>query len=226
MRILLAEDEKSLSNALVTILKHNNYSVDAVYNGQDALDYVLSDNIYDLIILDIMMPKLDGISVLKGIRKNKINTPIIMLTAKSDIQDKITGLDGGADDFLTKPFNVEELLARIRSVTRRKGEINNNNLTFGDLTLNRSTFELECNGSKVLLTNKEYQIIELLMLNKGQMIPMDKIMDKIWGFDSNADTNVIWTYISYLRKKLTSISSKVGIKANRNIGYSLEVKND
>lgn len=226
MRILLAEDEKSLSNALVTILKHNNYSVDAVYNGEDALDYVLSDNIYDLVILDIMMPKLDGISVLKEIRKHKISVPIIMLTAKSDIQDKVIGLDGGADDYLTKPFNVEELLARIRSVTRRKGEINNNNLTYDDLTLNRSTFELECNGNKVLLTNKEYQIIELLMLHKGQMIPMDKIMDKIWGFDSNADTNVIWTYISYLRKKLTSINSKVGIKANRNIGYSLEVKND
>jgi two-component system, OmpR family, response regulator ArlR len=226
MRILLAEDEKSLSNALVTILKHNNYSVDAVYNGEDALDYVLSDNIYDLVILDIMMPKLDGISVLKEIRKRKISVPIIMLTAKSDIQDKILGLDGGADDYLTKPFNVEELLARIRSVTRRKGEINNNNLTFDDLTLNRSTFELECNGNKVLLTNKEYQIVELLMLHKGQMIPMDKIMDKIWGFDSNADTNVIWTYISYLRKKLTSIGSKVTIKANRNIGYSLEEKND
>ena len=226
MRILLAEDEKSLSNALITILKHNNYSVDAVYNGEDALDYVLSDNIYDLVILDIMMPKLDGISVLKEIRKRKISVPIIMLTAKSDIQDKVLGLDGGADDYLTKPFNVEELLARIRSVTRRKGEINNNNLTFDDLTLNRSTFELECNGNKVLLTNKEYQIVELLMLHKGQMIPMDKIMDKIWGFDSNADTNVIWTYISYLRKKLTSIGSKVMIKANRNIGYSLEVKND
>ncbi len=226
MRILLAEDEKSLSNALVTILKHNNYSVDAVYNGEDALDYVLSDNIYDLIILDIMMPKLDGISVLKEIRKRKISTPIIMLTAKSDIQDKILGLDGGADDYLTKPFNVEELLARIRSVTRRKGEINNNNLSYDDLILNRSTFELECNGNKVLLTNKEYQIIELLMLHKDQMVQMDRIMDKIWGFDSNADTNVIWTYISYLRKKLSSIGSRVGIKANRNIGYSLEVKND
>ena len=224
MRLLLAEDEKTLSNALVTILKHNNYSVDAVYNGQDAIDYLESE-VYDAAILDIMMPKADGITVLKTIRAAGNTIPVLLLTAKSEIDDKVTGLDCGADDYLTKPFVTKELLARIRAITRRQTELTDNSLFFGDLRLDRVSFELVSPSGKLLLTAKEFQIMEMFMKNPSQIISTERFMEKIWGFDSNAEINVVWTYISYLRKKLKMLGSSVGIKAVRNIGYTLENEN-
>ena len=224
MRLLLAEDERALSNALVTILKHNNYSVDAVYNGQDAIDYLESE-VYDAAILDIMMPKADGITVLKTIRAAGNKIPVLLLTAKSEIDDKVTGLDCGADDYLTKPFVTKELLARIRAITRRQTELTDNSLRFGDLRLDRVSFELISPSGKLLLTAKEFQIMEMFMKNPSQIISSERFMEKIWGFDSDAEINVVWTYISYLRKKLKMLGSSVGIKAVRNIGYTLENEN-
>ncbi len=225
MRLLLVEDEKTLSNALVTILKHNNYAVDAVYNGQDAIDY-LDTQIYDGVILDIMLPLVDGITVLKTIRKKGNTVPVLLLTAKSEIEDKVVGLDNGADDYLTKPFATQELLARVRAITRRNKELKDNALVYEDLKLDRITFELISEKGKVLLTSKEFQIMEMFMKNPSMIISPNLFMDKIWGFDSETDMNVVWTYISYLRKKLKLIGSKVNIKVVRNIGYTLETKND
>ncbi len=224
MRLLLAEDEKSLSNALVAILKHNNFSVDAVYNGQDTLDYLQSDA-YDAVILDIMMPKVDGITVLKTVRAKGNKIPVLMLTAKNDVEDKVKGLDCGADDYLTKPFAVPELIARLRAITRRKGEVVDNSLVVGDVKLNRSTYELTGEKGSIPLTSKEFQIMEMFMSTPSRVISADEFMDKIWGFDSDAEINVVWTYVSYLRKKLKSVGSTVTIKAVRNIGYVLENKN-
>lgn len=224
MRLLLAEDEKELSNALVTIFKHNNYSVDAVYNGQDALDYLETD-LYDGVILDIMMPKVDGITVLKRIRAKGNNVPVLLLTAKSEIDDRVTGLDSGADDYLTKPFAIKELLARVRAITRRQTDATNAVLSVGNISLNRLTFELSGEKDKFKLTNKEFQMLEMLMINPGQVISTERFMDKIWGYDSDAEMNVVWVYISYLRKKLNLLNADVQIKATRNIGYSLEAKN-
>lgn len=221
MRLLLAEDEVELANALATILKRNNYSVDIVYNGEDALFYLESE-VYDALILDIMMPKVDGIEVLKKIRLQGNNIPVLLLTAKSEIEDKVLGLDTGADDYLTKPFNTQELLARIRAITRRRSEILENRLKFGDIVLDRLTFELISKKNKVLLTSKEFQIMEMLMVNQNQMIPSERIMEKIWGYNSDVENNVVWTYISYLRKKLRLLESTVDIKSVRNIGYVLE----
>lgn len=225
MRLLLAEDEKELSKALTAILKHNGYSVDAVYNGKDALDYLLGGD-YDCAILDIMMPLLDGISVLKGIRHDGLDLPVIMLTAKSEIDDRVFGLDSGADDYVTKPFVAKELIARIRAVTRRKSETESPNLTFENITLNRSTCELSSDKASVRLANKEYQMLEMFMSNPRQIISPDRFMEKIWGLDSDTEQNVVWVYISYLRKKLAKVGANVQIKAARNIGYSLEAKND
>ena len=221
MRLLLAEDEKELSDALVTVLKHNNYSVDAVYNGEDALDYLNADN-YDGAILDIMMPKMDGITVLKNVRASGNHIPIIMLTAKSEIDDRVTGLDSGADDYLTKPFSMKELLARIRAMTRRQEKTTDTVLSFGDITLDRATYQLSCDGQTIRLASREYQMLEMLMVSPGQVISVDQFMDKIWGYDSDAELNVVWVYISYLRKKLNVLGSKVSIKATRGLGYSLE----
>ena len=221
MRLLLAEDEKELSDALVTVLKHNNYSVDAVYNGEDALDYLNADN-YDGAILDIMMPKMDGITVLKNVRASGNHIPIIMLTAKSEIDDRVTGLDSGADDYLTKPFSMKELLARIRAMTRRQEKTTDTVLSFGDITLDRATYQLSCGGQTIRLASREYQMLEMLMVSPGQVISVDQFMDKICGYDSDAELNVVWVYISYLRKKLNGLGSKVSIKATRGLGYSLE----
>lgn len=223
MRLLLAEDEKELSSALVELLKHNNYSVDAVYNGRDALDYLLEGN-YDGAILDIMMPGIDGLQVVKKIRERDNNTPIIMLTAKSETDDKILGLDCGADDYLTKPFVAGELLARIRAMTRRVGEVTDNVLSLGNVTLDRSTYELKSIKGEFRLANKEFQMMEMLMVNPKVLISTERFMDKIWGFDSEAEVNVVWVYISYLRKKLIAIGADIAIKASRGIGYSLEEK--
>lgn len=224
MRLLLAEDEIELSRALTAIFKHNNYSVDAVYNGNDALDYLLSD-VYDGAILDIMMPGMDGLTVLKKVRAEGIATPVLLLTAKSEIDDRVEGLDSGADDYLTKPFAVKELLARIRAMTRRQGESTDSVLTFGNVSLDRSTFELSTPSGSVRLANKDFQMMEMLMANPGQIIPSDRFIEKIWGYDSEAEMNVVWVYISNLRKKLTNLNSDISIKASRNLGYLLE-KND
>ncbi len=220
MRLLLAEDEKDLSKALITMFKYNNYSVDAVYNGQDAIDFI-ETGIYDGVILDIMMPKIDGITVLKTIRSKGNNIPILLLTAKSEIDDRCLGLDMGADDYLTKPFAMKELLARIRNMIRRKSETAENTLKFGNVVLNRHTFELCSENEKVMLNNKEFQMIEMFMLSPKKVIPVEQFMTKIWGFDSEAEINVVWVYISYLRKKLKSINADIEIKSNRNVGYFL-----
>ncbi len=224
MRLLIAEDEQELANALTAILKHNNYSVDTVYDGEDALAY-LQTGLYDAAVLDIMMPKMDGLSVLKQIRKEGCSIPIIMLTAVSGVDNKVTGLDLGADDYLTKPFSTKELLARIRAITRRHEDLTSSVLTFEDLSLNRSTYELSCKGNHIKLSNKDFQIMEMLMVTPGQIISTEQFMDKIWGYDSDAELNVVWVYISNLRKKLTGLQSQVSIKATRNLGYSVEVKN-
>lgn len=221
MRLLLAEDEPELSRALVTVLKHNNYSVDAVFNGQDALDY-LETGIYDGAILDIMMPKMDGITVLKKVRSSGSHIPILMLTAKAEVDDKVLGLDSGADDYLTKPFSMKELLARIRSMTRRQADSSDSVLQFGNISLNRSTYQLSSPDSSLRLGGKEFQMLEMLMVNPGQVISADQFMDKIWGFDSDAENNVVWVYLSYLRKKLSSLHADVVIKATRGVGYSIE----
>lgn len=225
MRILLAEDERALSNALVAIFKHNNYSVDAVYDGEQAEEFLAAD-IYDVAVLDIMMPKKDGITVLKNIRKAGSALPVIILTAKSQTEDKVSGLDAGADDYLTKPFAASELLARIRAVTRRKTESAEVDIAFGDLTLNRSLYEVSANGERVKLGRKEFQMMEMLMSKKGGMISAERFMEKIWGYETEAETGVVWVYLSALRKKLAAINSKVKIKSNRNLGYFLECDDD
>lgn len=223
MRLLLAEDEKELSDALVAILKHNNYSVDAVYNGEDALHYLEADN-YDGAILDIMMPKMDGITVLQNIRAKGNDVPILILTAKSEVDDRVLGLDSGADDYLSKPFAAKELLARIRSVTRRRTEAVSSVLNVGNLSLDCTTFELKSSTDAIRLPNKEFQIMELLAANPGQVISTERFMEKIWGYDSETDVGVVWAYISYLRKRLTELEANVKIKAARGQGYYLEIQ--
>ncbi len=216
MRLLLCEDEVELSNALVAILKHNNYSVDAVYDGEEALHY-LDSEIYDGVILDIMMPKVDGITVLKTIRAEGNPVPVLLLTAKSEIDDKVIGLDCGADDYLTKPFVTKELMARVRAITRRKTEVTTSILSFSNLTLDRKTFELKTEKDSIKLANKEFQMMEMLMANPGQVISTERFMEKIWGYDSDAEINVVWVYVSALRKKLNSIEANIQIKARRNL---------
>ena len=217
MRLLFAEDEKSLSRAITAILKNNHYEVDAVYDGEEALAY-LECGTYDGAILDIMMPKKDGLTVLKEIRRQGINTPVLMLTAKAEIDDRVLGLDSGANDYLTKPFAAPELLARIRAMTRTQMTQNTSSLSFGNLSLNQTSFELSSPSGSYQLTNKEFQLLELLMANPGQVISSDRLFEKIWGYESDADPSVIWVYISYLRKKLTALNASVRIRAIRNAG--------
>lgn len=222
MRILIVEDEKALAEALGQILVKNNFSVDMVFDGEAGLDYILSD-IYDVAVLDIMLPKMDGISILKEARKNKITTPIIMLTAKSELSDKVLGLDNGADDYLTKPFETQELLARIRALLRRKGEaLGNNDISFGDIILNLGSCQLTGAKKFIKLGLKEFQIMELLIKNPGQIFTKEKLIEKVWGFDSDAEYNNVEVYISFLRKKLNYLDSKVSIKTSRGLGYYLE----
>ena len=221
MRLLLAEDEMALSKALKAILERNNYSVDAVYDGQTALEYLEADN-YDGIILDIMMPKIDGITVLKKIRSKGNLIPVLLLTAKSEVDDKVLGLDAGANDYLTKPFHSRELLARIRAMTRAQIAQPNSQLQMGNVTLNRATFELSTPSGSFRLANKEFQMMELMMSNPKNLISSERFMEKIWGYDSEAEINVVWVYISYLRKKLAALHADIQIKATRNAGYSLE----
>ena len=221
MRLLLAEDEKALSKALTAILERNNYSVDAVYDGQSALEYLETDN-YDGVILDIMMPKIDGLTVLRKVREKGNLIPILLLTAKSEVDDKVEGLDAGANDYLTKPFHSKELLARIRAITRTQSAQTTSKLTFGNVTLDQATFELSTAKGSFRLANKECQMLELLMSNPHQVSPSERFLEKIWGYDSDTEINVVWVYISYLRKKLTALHADIQIKATRNAGYSLE----
>ncbi len=224
MRILLAEDEKPLARAIVKILEKSHYSADAVYDGEDALAYIESQ-IYDAVILDIMMPKMDGITVLKRVRESGNNIPILMLTAKSEIEDRVLGLDSGANDYLTKPFDSRELLARIRAMTRSKTE-EDMKLTMGNIALDRATYELSSQYGAFRLANKEYQLMECFLSNPHRIISAERLMEKIWGLDSESEINVVWVYISYLRKKLTALHADIQIKASRNAGYSLENSND
>lgn len=224
MKLLLAEDERELSNAVVKILKHNNYNVDAVYDGEEALEYLTFAE-YDGVILDIMMPKLDGLSVVRTLRERGNNVPVLLLTAKSEIDDRVLGLDAGADDYLTKPFAMKELLARIRAMTRRRNETINN-YSFGNVTLDMQKFILSAAKGEVRLSSKEFQMMEMLISNSNMLISTEKFMETVWGFDSEAEINGVWVYISALRKKLAEIGANVTIRAVRGLGYRLEELND
>ncbi len=221
MRILLAEDERSLSRALVALLERSNYSADAVYDGEEALAYLEAGN-YDALILDIMMPKVDGLTVLRRLREKGNPIPVLLLTAKSEVSDKVLGLDTGANDYLTKPFSTQELMARIRAMTRTQTGQVSSRITFGNITLDQATFELSSPTGSFRLANKEYQMMELLMCNPRQLIPTERFLERIWGYDSDVELNVVWVYISYLRKKLTALHADIQIKVTRNAGYSLE----
>lgn len=221
MRLLLAEDERSLSRAITVILQKNNYSVDTVYNGEEALDYLETQN-YDGVILDIMMPKIDGITVLKKMRQKGCKTPVLILSAKSEVDDKVLGLDNGANDYLTKPFATKELLARIRAMTRSSSEQTDSRLQVGNVTLNCASYELSAPGGSYKLANKEFQMMEMLMRHPKNLISTEHFMERIWGYDSDAGLNIVWVYISYLRKKLAAVNADIQIKAQRNAGYFLE----
>lgn len=221
MRLLLAEDEKSLSDALVAILTHSHYSVDAVYDGQEALEY-LEYGEYDGVILDIMMPKLDGLTVLRTVRAAGNTVPVLLLTAKSEIDDRVEGLDAGADDYLPKPFASKELLARIRAMTRRQPVLQDTDLRRGNVSLSRTDFTLTGPEGSARLANKEFQMLEMLMGNPGQVISTERFLERVWGYDSDAEVNVVWVNLSSLRKKLASVGANVQIRASRGLGYSLE----
>lgn len=221
MRILLAEDERSLSRAIIALLERNNYSADAVYDGQEILAYLEAGN-YDALIPDWMMPKLDGLCVLRALRQRGNRIPVLMLTAKSEVDDKVLGLDSGANDYLTKPFSTQELMARIRAMTRSQTGQFTSRLTFGNITLDQATFELSSPAGSFRLANKEFQMMELLMRNPRQLIPTERFLERIWGYDSDVELNVVWVYISYLRKKLAALRADIQIKVTRNAGYSLE----
>ncbi|MBE7684005.1 response regulator transcription factor [Paenibacillus sp. P13VS] len=223
MRILIAEDEVHLAEAVSQILKKNNYSVDMVHDGRSGLDYALS-GIYDLLLLDIMMPEMDGISVLRKLRSEGNHTPVILLTAKGELSDKVTGLDCGADDYIAKPFATEELLARIRAALRRKGEVvPEDGLKFGDIELNTTQLKLAVQGKEMKLNLKENELLELLITRKQAITSKEQIIEKLWGFDSEVEYNNVEVYISFLRKKLTFLNSKVRINTIRGVGYVLEV---
>ena len=225
MRLLIAEDDRDISKALVMILEKNNYSVDSVFNGKEAYEYAVSDN-YDGIILDIMMPELDGIEVLTKLRSERISTPILLLTAKAEVDDRVAGLDAGADDYLAKPFAISELLDRLRAMLRRKGEFQPDILEFKSVTLNKATYELGYNDKYVRLASREFQMLEMLMKMPGQVIPTDQFMDKIWGWDSEVEVSIVWVYISNLRKKFATIQAPIEIHAIRGVGYCMGAKDD
>jgi len=220
MKLLYAEDERAMSEAVADILSYHKYSVDAVYDGQDALDYARNEQ-YDGIILDVMMPKMSGFEVLRQLRAERINTPVLLLTAKAEVEDRIEGLDLGADDYLPKPFAMGELLARVRAMLRRREEFTPNILKVGDLRLNQQSAELSCGEKSVVLPKLEYKLMELLMLNRGICLSTEDMLVKVWGYDTDSDLGVVWVYISYLRKRLAALGSTVEIKARRGVGYLL-----
>ena len=223
MRLLIAEDDADISRALAALFEHNNYTVDTVTNGNDAYDYSVSGN-YDGIILDIMMPGMDGLEVLKALRSAGCRTPVLLLTAKADIEDRVNGLDAGADDYLPKPFAANELLARVRAMLRRKENYQADVLQFEGLTLNLSTFELSFGGISMRLVSREFQMLQLLLQSPGTVISTEQFMERIWGWDSDAEVSIVWVYISNLRKKLDNLKCPVGIKAVRGVGYYIEKK--
>ena len=220
MKLLLAEDEPAMSEAVKDILEYHRYQVDAVYDGKEALDYIHAGS-YDGIIMDIMMPRMTGLEVLGQIRKEGCRTPVLLLTAKSQIEDRIEGLDAGADDYLPKPFAMGELLARIRAMLRRREEYQPDIREFGDLVLDSGSSELRCGDRKVVLPKVEYQMMEVLMLNHGIYLSSEDLLEKVWGYDTDADVGAVWVYISYLRKRIAAVGSGVKITAKRNIGYTL-----
>lgn len=226
MRILMVEDEKYMAEAVAQILKRNHYSVDLEYNGESGLDCGLS-GIYDIIILDIMLPKIDGISLLKELRRNGIETPVILLTAKGETEDKVRGLDSGADDYLAKPFEAEELLARLRALGRRKSElVNEGILKYGDMKLDPLNLRLSCRKQEFKLTLKECQLLELLIKGKGIIISKNVIVEKLWGYETDVEYNNVEVYVSFLRKKLRNIKSNVFIQTVRGAGYVIGIEKD
>lgn len=221
MRILIAEDELDLAEALTVFFEKNQFSADAVNDGLSAYEYA-STGEYDAIVLDVMMPGLDGIEVLKRLRREGVRTPIMMLTAKSEKDDRITGFDSGADDYLPKPFEPDELISRVRAMLRRSTDYRPTMLSFGDISLDPGTCLLECRGKTVRLSGKEFQLAEMFMRSPGVVFSADRIMEKLWGWDSEAEINVVWVHISNLRKKLKALGSKVTVRANRGLGYAME----
>ena len=221
MRLLLAEDERSLARAVGTLLERSHYAVDVVYDGAETLEYLDSNN-YDGVILDRMMPKVDGLMVLRRIRQAGNRVPVLLLTALGEVEDKVEGLDAGANDYLAKPFATAELLARIRAMTRTQTGQSTTRLQVGNLVLDQTSYQLSTPSGSCRLTNKEFQMLEMLMANPRQLISPQRMLERIWGYDSEAEVNVVWVYISYLRKKLTQLGANVSIKASRNAGYRLE----
>lgn len=222
MKLLYAEDERALSEAVVDILAYHKYLVDAVYDGTTAYEYALGGD-YDGIILDIMMPGMDGIEVLSALRKNGCKTPVLLLTAKAQVDDRIRGLDAGADDYLPKPFDMGEFLARVRAMLRRREEFHPDLITFGDLTLNIQSGTLSCKGTEFVLPKQEYRMMEQLMVNRGIFLSSEDLLIRAWGYDAQADINSVWLYVSYLRKRLAAMDSTVEIVSKRNVGYRLEM---
>lgn len=225
MRLLLAEDELDLAEALTVFFEKNQFSVDAVHDGAAAYDYACTGS-YDAVILDIMMPKMDGIQVLRKLREDGVSTPIMMLTAKAEKDDRVVGFDAGADDYLPKPFAPDELLSRVRAMLRRGGSYKPPVLSFGDLTMDSGTGELRCKGGRVKLSGREYQVMELFLRAPRTIFSAEHIMDRVWGWDSEAEINVVWVHISNLRKKIKAVGSRAVIRVTRGLGYSLEDGND
>lgn len=221
MKLLYAEDEHAMSEAVTDILEYHHYTVDTVDNGRDALDYARAER-YDGIILDVMMPGMDGFSVLKALREEGVTTPVLLLTARSEVEDRIAGLDLGADDYLPKPFATGELLARVRAMLRRREDFTPDILQCGDLALNTANAELRCGENAVVLPKLEFKLLELLMNNRGICLSTEDMLVKVWGYDTEADLGVVWVYISYLRKRLAALGSNVEIKVRRGVGYTLE----
>jgi DNA-binding response OmpR family regulator len=221
VRILIVEDEKEIADGLKVALEKEMYQVDVVYDGLMGLDYMLS-NVYDIVLLDIMLPKLSGMDILKNARREGIHTPVIMLTARSCIEDKIMGLDSGADDYLTKPFDIKELLARIRARTRVENEINVRQLSLGNTWLNQSTQKLGTTKNSIKLGNKEYQLMEYFMRNSKQILTKDMLITKVWGLEDDSEYNNLEVYVSFLRKKLRFVKADIEIRTTKNVGYSLE----
>lgn len=225
MRLLIAEDEADLAEALTVFFEKNHFSVDAVGDGFSAYEYASAGD-YDAIILDVMMPKMNGVDVLRKLREEGVQTPVMMLTAKAEKDDRITGFNSGADDYLPKPFEPDELICRVRAMLRRGGEYKPSALTFGDVTLDPGSGVLSCGKKSVRLSGREFQVMELFLRSPKVVFSADRIMERIWGWDSDAEINVIWVHISNLRKKLKSIGSRVSICANRGLGYALEAVDD
>ena len=221
MKLLYAEDEPAMAEAVADVLTYHNYLVDRVADGEEALDYARSET-YDGIILDVMMPRLDGLAVVETLRREGCRTPVLLLTAKGEVEDRIRGLDLGADDYLPKPFAMGELLARVRAMLRRRQEFVPEVLTCGDVTLNLGSFQLACGDKSAVLPKMEYRLMETLMRNQGLYLSSEDLLVKVWGYNAQAEIGTVWVYISYLRKRLAALGSRVTVRARRGVGYTLE----